>query len=137
MGLSLVIQNSERLDPWTRQEFEQLIASLQAQLGQPTPVPKTRVQHVTLTYASDATTASQAIPQPVTLGQAEFAIVGESVDNGGGGGVTTLANQSYLDMTTTTGSTVVVKRASGKNSAAASVTGTVVVQIVDQRSGSV
>lgn len=138
MGLTLALFHSENYtDPFVREDLQQLIASLQAQLGQPSPVSTTLVQRVVITYSSGAVNASAMIPTPVNnIAECEIAFVGESPFKDGAG-VPMVANLSVLDTGLTSNTVIAVARAHGKDSGGTDIRGQVVVQIISRQSGSI
>lgn len=140
MALKLSLMFAEHLDPWTREELQQLVAALQTQLGTAGNTGSTTggessqmVQLVNVTYASGATTAVANIPTPVVLGEAQFSIIGELFDNS----ACHENNYSTIDTAATSGSVIGVKRTSGIDGGANSIAGTVTVQIVHTRTSSI
>lgn len=81
MGLELALYHAENYkDPYVREDLQQLIASLAAQLGQSTlsiPTLTPVVRRGTLTIPSGSANATQALTPPVTdLTRAELRMIG-------------------------------------------------------------
>lgn len=81
MGLELALYHAENYeDPYVREDLQQLIASLAAQLGQSTlsiPTLTPVVRRDTLTIPSGQANATQALTPPITdMSRAELRMVG-------------------------------------------------------------